>query len=314
MGARFWAAVLLALTAPVAARAASYNVNLPCAPVHHLIARNGKVMLVACVNRKTGFKIDFLDLPSGHVLRSIAPGDNIDGVALSNDGRRLAIGWSSGRISVFSTRDKNVDTFKAAPDPEALNFLGDDRLIVASTLWDVSGKRPLHAFKTDFGPVNVVARSADGTQLATGGGDTVVRLYNAHSWKLTHRFTGLSYEPFALAFVKGGKELAVTGGDDRIVLLDTATGRAVKTLPKSGPAGAFIGDLQTAGKKGWSAVTYVDPRSNKPVGWRFTNLNTGTSEPACEGADALGVSESAVWCFKIKGKTLVANAAAPPNK
>jgi WD40 repeat protein len=244
MGARFWAAVLLALTAPVAARAASYNVNLPCAPVHHLIARNGKVMLVACVNRKTGFKIDFLDLPSGHVLRSIAPGDNIDGVALSNDGRRLAIGWSSGRISVFSTRDKNVDTFKAAPDPEALNFLGDDRLIVASTLWDVSGKRPLHAFKTDFGPVNVVARSADGTQLATGGGDTVVRLYNAHSWKLTHR----------------------------------------------------------------------DPRSNKPVGWRFTNLNTGTSEPACEGADALGVSESAVWCFKIKGKTLVANAAAPPNK
>lgn len=301
-------ALAVALIAPVAAHAASYKLTLPCDAFYHAYLAGGRDMAMLC---KSG-KVQFLALPSGRRLK-VLDRQHVSDFAFSADGRRFAILRPGGRVTVFSADGKPQKSFEAGRNMVTVRFFGDNRFIVNRTIWDIATGRPIRTLEVSFSIINAVARSRDGKHLATAGGDTVVRLYNAQSWKLTHRYTGLKLEPFSLAFTKGGTRLAVGGANERIILLNTATGRAVKAFPQSGPKGAYIRRIEPIGGHGWGAVEYVDLRSNKSIGWQYVNLNTGAAKPACAGSTDLSVAGDTVWCFRVKGRTLIARSETPPH-
>lgn len=298
----------LALAMPLAAHAASYTLTLPCDALFHAFPAGGRYAAMLC---KDG-SVPILALPSGRkVMQLDRP--QVAGFAFSADGRRLAIRRPDGRVSLFAMNGKPIKTFSAGKQAGGLRFLDDDHLVLGRTVWDIGTARPVRTLQTSFSGINALARSPDGTQLVAAGADTVVRFYNSASWKLTHRYTGLTLEPFTLAFTKGGREIALGGGNDRIVLLDAATGEAIRKLPRSGPDGVYIASIAPVGDHGWAAVEYVDFRTNKPVAWRYVDLASGTSRPACRGAAAMSVSGDTVWCFHIKGRTLTAKSETPPH-
>jgi WD40 repeat protein len=64
--------------------------------------------------------------------------------------------------------------------------------------------------------VNAVAFSPDGRRVLSGGADGDVRLWDAATGRLVHRFVGHSSAVFAVAFSPGGCR-AVSAGQDGTV-------------------------------------------------------------------------------------------------
>ena len=95
-----------------------------------------------------------------------------------------------------------------------LRNLGRGRL----WLWDVATGRLQGALREYTGEVNSVAFSPDGTTLASGNEDTMVRVWDVATGRLKDTLTGHTGEVNSVAFSPDGTTLA-TGSKDGTVLL-----------------------------------------------------------------------------------------------
>ena len=109
-------------------------------------------------------------------------------VAFSPDGATLASVWDGGSVDLWSMADGSRRPWNIAPaKPLSLAFAPDGQLLVVGLddgtavgnilVWPVSGNTPLPNIPAHRGAVTAVAFSGDGTTLATGGMDGVVRLW-----------------------------------------------------------------------------------------------------------------------------------------
>jgi type 1 glutamine amidotransferase len=92
------------------------------------------------------------------------------------------------------------------------------------------------------GPVAAIAYSPDGRSVATGGGDGVVRLWNARTGEdltgeLQKSFDPLRARVTALAFHADGKALVAASADHAVTTFDLTSGKTLarKALPAAGP-------------------------------------------------------------------------------
>jgi eukaryotic-like serine/threonine-protein kinase len=167
----------------------------------------------------------------------------VNGVAFSPDGERLASARGDGTIKVWNSRtgdgvqtfDTHTDSVLSVayhPDAQHLAYVGADRQV---KVWDMTTREEVAIGPCDalrkFGTADTVAFSPDGRQLAAGS-DGAVRVWDWKNRQLLHTFPGHDHHSISVAFSRDGGRLATGSWRDGPRIWDPTTGgHPLRTFP-----------------------------------------------------------------------------------
>ena len=240
-------------------------------------------------------------------------------IALSRDGERLVAVDTSGALRIWNTTTGEEKTVRTRFDGliTGLDFHPNNRWAATAggdgvvRLWDIESGQELAALKghqgntgsARGGGVNCVAFLGDGSQIVSGGGDHVLKI-----WDTPQRAEAIvtsASRVWSIAFHPAGNEF-VTGGDDFLLQLwNASTGAMVRQFdyPASGPNLLFrpdtIFDLDFS-RDGTRLATACADKS-----FRLWNPATGKSVLTIQCPPELGVSRLALH---PDGRRLLTNA------
>jgi WD40 repeat protein len=284
------------------------TVPLPCESQNQLISPAGDQVAVSCSDHT----VRLVDAGSGKTEHTFGPQPRITAYDYSHDGRWFAVGLWDGTVEVVSTsgaaEDKRwkSDTHRI----HDLKFLPDSSEIVVGPLdrpgqiWDLRGTpKQLATLHSDFAGLIHCSFSPDGKLLVTADGDTVIRFYDAATWKMLHEYRGLTLETFAVAFTTDGKRVLIGGPDDRISVLDPATGAELEKLPKEADV---VWRILPFGNDGQARIFYFDGDGKRPDHESIWNVNTAKSVPlsAERPFTGSGIVGGKLWLSSANGKVL----------
>jgi len=175
-------------------------------------------------------------------------------VALSPDGRRLAVGGWPG-VAIMDASTGRVLTSSTAGYPWWIAFTPDGRGlgVAAAAPWPSSGVSgslalldprtllPVHTYlHLDGDAVVAFAFSADGTRLAFGTNEGQAGVYDLRSGNQLVSFPGHTTNIFQVAFSPDGREVATAAGDGNAVIW-RATGAETQSIWTGGVNSAVNG-------------------------------------------------------------------------
>ena len=143
-------------------------------------------------------------------------------------GDRIAIGWSSGKVSIhesatgnklreFVAHSDGVTALAVSPASGVL-ATGAGYLDPLIKLWNPDNGEAVGELKGHQGWISRLEFSPDGALLASASADQTVRLWDTKTWKEIAVLRGHEDEVYCLAFSSDGKRL-LTGGKDGSVRL-----------------------------------------------------------------------------------------------
>jgi WD40 repeat protein/serine/threonine protein kinase len=182
------------------------------------------------------------DVATGQELRTLAANGDVNRVAFTMDGRRLAA-LSKRAIQLWDlTSGKEIRQLKDtcniyglafSPDGRHLATAGDDHLV---KLWDLEAGTMVNRFQGHTSIPSRLAFSADGRQLASGDGDTLqrgpgtVKVWDLASAKRLYTLHGHTNPVYSVAFTPDGQRLVSGGADNTIKVWDMTDGQLILTL------------------------------------------------------------------------------------
>jgi len=192
--------------------------------------------------------IKLWDVASGRALKTLTGHDFwVQSVAFSPDGTRLASADRNGHIIFWDTASgnqllklqafqKDVFSVTFSPNGQHLVVAGLDDLKKTDEL--LFGIRILDSISGQLRAsiighkdrLRSVAYSPDGKLLATGGGDQLIKIWNAETGQELATLAGHQGDVWSLAFSPDGRTLASGSRDRTVRLWDVTTGRELSRL------------------------------------------------------------------------------------
>lgn len=207
-----------------------------------------------------------------------------DSVAFSADAELLASGASRGEgIRVWDLASGKDVAHLPDERSELVALSGDGRVVAfvkdygrAIACWDWSSAKPPRVFReAHFGAILCLSFSTDGTTLASGGRDDIVRLWDVSAGKERFALRGHAARVQALAFSTDGKTLASGDMSGVIRLWDARTGKP-KLADDGHNAGVTSVAVSPDGRRVFSGSRHSPPGIwQAATGRRTATLNTG---------------------------------------
>jgi WD40 repeat protein len=285
------------------------SVTLPCESRYQEISLNGKMVAAIC---KADHSMRVVELATGKELFA-QPGDVRPSAAgFSSDGKWFGVGLWDGTVKIVPLAGGAALEWKVSGHRiHMIEFLHDGHSVFVDALgdpaqiWDLSGAPKLVAtLHSDFSGPSAVAISADGKLLATGGGDTVIRIYDTGNWKMLRENRSASkLEMFSMDFTPDGKYLLAGGADNHVLVIDPATGEETHKL---GGEPGVVEDVSALGDNRHAMVEYVDADDAKPPVHAMWNLETQKAEalPGLDNVTAQRVVNGKLWFASSRGTAL----------
>jgi WD40 repeat protein len=297
----------LAQAASAGTKTAS-TVPLPCESHDQLISPAGDQVAVWCSDHT----VRLVETGSGITKHTFGPQPQITAYDYSRDGRWFAVGLWDGTVEVVSTsgagepkrwksETRRIYELKFFPDSSGIVVAPIDS---PGQIWDLRGApKQVATLHSDFAGLIHCAFSPDGKLLVTADGDTAIRFYDAATWKRLHEYRAITLETFAVTFTTDGKRVLIGGPDDRITVLDAATGAELEKLPKEPDV---VWRILPFGSDGQAKIVYFDGDGKKPDHESIWNLNTAKSVPVSAGRPVTGsgVVDGKLWLSSANGKVL----------
>jgi WD40 repeat protein len=171
---------------------------------------------------------------------------DVDTVAASPDGKRLASGGDDGATIVWEA-NAAIATRESEDGPiDAVAFSPNGKLVAIGnqygqvTLWDPTANKDLFSTKGN-GRIVHIAFMPDGKSLYTGSWDQTIRVYDAATGKEKAKLTGPKYQLYGLALSSDGKQLVSCYSSGDVTSWSTKTNKAGPTynpVPKTSSKGA----------------------------------------------------------------------------
>jgi WD40 repeat protein/tetratricopeptide (TPR) repeat protein len=213
---------------------------------------NGRLLASGSWDRR----VTVWDAQTGRAQWSSPPQKHaVTSVAFSPDSRTLATGGFDSAVKLWDARTGRerelVSELPASHRPwhgrpvASLSFSRDGRWLAGGyghpdaeffnyrpvlRVWDLAGRRRMHALTGHANTVHATAFAPDGRHLFTGSHDSTVRIWKVGEWRKPRVLTGFSDRVFSLAVAPDGRTLAVGNRHGDIELRHLPTGKPLRTL------------------------------------------------------------------------------------
>lgn len=164
--------------------------------------------------------------------------DPVLALALSPDGRLLAIGLESNAIVIWDLKaGRPTRTLLRHRGPvQSLAFRSDGKQLLSGSgdnvaiLWDLTTGNPLQTFSGHTNQIMSVAFSPDGRRVLTGSMDKSAIVWDAATAEKRFTLTGHTDQVFGIAWSPNGKTIATASLDKTGALWDAETGNRLLIL------------------------------------------------------------------------------------
>lgn len=212
-----------------------------------VFSRDGKKLYLGDVDGEVG-RLRCMDMEAGAgwEIPASEPGNSVNALAISPDGRLLALGngYSDATVHLWDAR-----TGSAAGKLEGhrgwitkLVFSADGGTLYSGSAdqsiraWSVKDQRETHCWRGHTGGISGLALTPDGNALLSCGNDGSVRVWDPQGPKRPRQYIPLPIPvgPYGAPFTSDSRHLITASVSAPVTVWEVATGREVSTISALG--------------------------------------------------------------------------------